>query len=670
MTHDALLRSLNPEQRAAVMTTEGPLLVLAGAGSGKTRVVTTRVAHLLRQGVPATAILAVTFTNKAADEMKERVAHLAGKAAQGVTMSTFHSLGLDILGSSNPRGKRAKRTFTILDQGDQIGIVKELLRHIEARKNFDAWALLERIGKFKNNFHKPGETPKAKDEYDEMAEVLYPAYEDCLRAMMAYDFDDLIIQPVRQLEENEEVRERWRTRFQYIHVDEYQDTSPAQLRLTAGLAAASRNLCVVGDDDQSIYGWRGADVRNILEFERQFPGATVVKLEENYRSTPIILEAANAVIAKNEARHPKCLRTSKSGGELIEIVTAPTPEDEAAFVTMEIKKLCDHGRKPGDIAILFRASNLTQPFEESLRIGEVPFKMSGGSQFYGRKEVKDTVAYLRVLLEPRDELALRRIVNYPARGVGPVTLDHATLAAKDKQSTLWHALETLPGETGGAKSAHVFLSQMAGFQKRVGKEPFIAVARELIHFVAIREDLASATAKGEVAEKRWGAVLDLLRAIENYENRTPNANIAQYLNLLMLRSSSDEEVESGDAVTLTTLHAAKGLEFPVVFIIGVEEEIMPHARTLNPRGPDGGTGDISEERRLCYVGITRAREKLYLTRSATRALRGSASPRTPSRFLADIPEALVRVRTLEELEEKRKERGLVNLRAAMKAVFD
>jgi DNA helicase-2/ATP-dependent DNA helicase PcrA len=674
MSFDRVLGALNPEQREAVTTTEGPLLVLAGAGSGKTRVVTTRVAYLITRGVPAAEILAVTFTNRAADEMKERIGRLVGARADGILVSTFHALGFEILRDSQP-ARRGRRRFTIVDQGDQIGLVREILRRTNAGRSFDAWALLERISRFKNAFLRAGNDLPVRDEYDEMAASIFGDYGDALSSLAAFDFDDLICEPVRLLEAGGAVTERWSRRFRYLHVDEYQDTSPSQLRLVAALAR-SKNLCVVGDDDQSIYGWRGADVRNILEFDRHFPNARVVKLERNYRSTANILEGANAVIAKNDARHPKTLRTHLGPGDPIEVVVAATPEEEAAFVVGEIRRLLESARKPRDLAILFRASNLTQPFEEQLRLATIPFHLAGGSPFYARKEVKDAIAYLRVVLDPKDELALRRIVNYPARGVGPATLDAASRLADERGCALLQALEALPPDSSGAKAAHTFLSRMLDFRKRVRTTPFPALAREVLEEMGLRADLAASASKGDVAEKRWGAVLDLLRAIEAYAKRTDKPDFLHYLHMLTLRSSADGEDDApGDVVTLSTLHAAKGLEFPVVFIVGFEEQILPHARALSPRATDAlptsaSAADLSEERRLCYVGITRARERLYLTRAATRAQRGAAAIRTPSRFLADIPERLLRIRSLEELEDQRREKNAQSLRAAMRDVFD
>jgi DNA helicase-2/ATP-dependent DNA helicase PcrA len=664
-----LLGHLNPEQRQAVTTTEGPLLVLAGAGSGKTRVVTTRVAHLIQRGVPASAILAVTFTNKAAEEMRERIEKLAGPAARGVTACTFHSLGLEILRAESPtKGRRAR--YAILDQGDQIGVVREILRRIEAGRAFDAWALLERISRAKNAFLGPAELPEPRDEYDEMAQVVYPAYEEALGALRARDFDDLICEPVRLFERDPEVRERWQSRFRYVHVDEYQDTNHAQLRFGLLLAGKHRNLCVVGDDDQSIYAWRGADLRNILEFERTFPDAKVVKLEENYRSTQVILEAANAVIAKNAERHPKRLRTSGERGDLVRVVTAATPEEEAGFVAREIQKLCAEGRKPSDVAVLYRATNLARHFEEALRVAEVPFRMSGGSQFFARKEVKDALAYLRALVLPNDELALRRIINYPARGVGAATLEAATRVGDEKRIGLAEALLSLPGESGGPRAARDFLAVLSEARKSARTAPLAEVGRQLLDRVGIREDLADAASKGEVAERRWGAVLDLLRSVERYEQRAGKGDLGHYLNLLTLRSAGEDEADAEAGVTLSTLHGVKGLEFPVVFLVAFEEDLMPHARTLTAQGGDVASGDVSEERRLCYVGITRARERLYITRAAMRPQRGGARQRTPSRFLADIPAELQSVHSLEEMEEDRRTRGLAEVRAAMKQLFD
>jgi DNA helicase-2/ATP-dependent DNA helicase PcrA len=664
----AVIDRLNPEQRRAVLATEGPLLVLAGAGSGKTRVVTTRVAHLLSRGVASERILAVTFTNKAADEMRERVQRMAGSAAQGVILSTFHSLGLELLREEAAR-RRRRSFFAILDQGDQVGVVREILRRLSAGRSLDAWALLERISRYKNAFLTPRDLPEPKDEYDEVAAQVYPAYLDALRAQSARDFDDLICEPVRLLERDAAARQHWQERFRYLHVDEYQDTSPAQLRLVALLAGARQNLCVVGDDDQSIYGWRGADVRNILEFTTHFPNAQVVKLEENYRSTRVILDAANGVIAKNEARLGKRLRTARSGGDLIQSVVTPTAEEEAAFLVREIKALLAEGRQPRDLAVLFRAANVSRPFEEALREAEIPFRVVGGSQFYARKEVKDALAYLRVLVEPRDELSLRRILNYPARGIGPVTVEAATRLAEERHVSFASALALLPGDSGGARVVRDFLALLAQSRKAARGLPLAQVAAELFEKVGLRQDLAEASSTGEAAQRRWGGVLDLLRSVGRFEERRSKAELPHYLQLLALRNADEDAAEpsaSSDAVTLSTLHGAKGLEFPVVFLVAFEEDILPHLRTLQSRAPDAIPGDLSEERRLCYVGITRARDRLYLTRAATRSQRGSAAQRTPSRFLADIPGELLSERGLEVVEAETRASRLANVQALLK----
>jgi DNA helicase-2/ATP-dependent DNA helicase PcrA len=678
----AALDDLNPPQRQAVTTLDGPLLVLAGAGSGKTRVITHRVAYLLDHGVAPDHVLAVSFTNKAADEMRERVRRLVGaKPAQRLTLSTFHALGLQLL-KSEKAALGFRTGFTVYDGADQLGVVRECLRAVRVDdRRYDAKAILHRISRAKNAFLLPEDLVASQqnrrrarnsdDDYDLITEEIYPRYQAAMRSFHALDFDDLIVETVRLLDGDEAVRAKWQKRFRYVMVDEYQDTNRSQLLLVRHLVALHNNLCVVGDDDQSIYAWRGAESGNILEFERHFPGARRITLDQNYRSTTVILDAANAVIAHNTRRHPKKLFTAQPGGERIQLVVADNPEEEARFVAGEIEVLRERGGvRAGECAILYRSNIQSRPFEEALRQARLDYRMIGGQAFYERKEVKDAIAYLKAALQPRDEIALRRIVNYPARGVGDTTLERCAAHAALHKSTLWEALcaagsiEELT--TRSQEAIAGFVGLLDRHRPALAGEtplPLAEAARRLVDETGIRDDLRAAGPTPLAAQRRLENVEGFLRAVENWEQRTRTIDarkapsLADYLHRLTLVATEDDAGETADAgrVTLVTLHGAKGLEFRVVFLVGLEEELLPHRRTLNPIATDvaddaGDAVDLSEERRLLYVGITRAREQLFLSRCRRRGGRGESGsrggdkPRAPSRFLDEIPEELCQAR--------------------------
>jgi len=656
------LGKLNPPQREAASHEAGPLLVLAGAGSGKTRVITFRIAHLLARGVPARAICAVTFTNKAAEEMRERIAHLLQdrELARELTIGTFHALGLQIL-KQERKALGLPRGFAIYDQSDQLGAVREAMRTLhDGDRRYDAKAVLTRISLAKNAFIAPDDYEgNPADDYDAITVHVYPKYQEALRACAAFDFDDLIVEPVRLWERDAEVRDRWAGRFEHVMVDEFQDTNRAQLRMVQALVARHGNLCVVGDDDQSIYSWRGADPANILGFDKIFPSAKIVKLEQNYRSTKSILAAANEVIGNNRDRHGKKLWSQLGDGELITHAVAPTAEDEAKWIARELRALHDGGRRWSDCAILYRSNLQAKVLEEELRTLDVPYVMYGGQQFFERKEVKDVIAYMRVAVSPRDELALRRVINYPARGIGATTVEKLVAAAHGGRRTLWDALQTT--EVGGTAKAGIAQFVAAVEQLKVGIESgvdLVATAKRLIEDIGLYDDLRAAAGSMSAAQRRIDNVTGLLDSLQRFTDKGRGIDrLSEYLRALSLDTSDDEKREDGDKVVLTTLHGAKGLEFPVCFMIGLEEELLPHARSLNPQAtdvqdPDHAT-DVSEERRLCYVGITRAQRKLYLTRACTRVARGRVMPRTPSRFLLEIPDELLEVRDLgEEARQK------------------
>ena len=653
------LSVLNGPQREAVTHTSGPLLVLAGAGSGKTRVITYRIAHLIELGVEPRHIAAMTFTNKAAAEMRERVGGLvkSRSAAADLTISTFHSLGLSVL-----KRERASlgfpRGFVIYDSADQLGVIRELLRTINVYdRRFDVKAIQTRISLAKNAFVTP-ETyePNEEDEYDLITAEVYPRYQAALRAFAAVDFDDLITETVRLFGEVEKVGTRWRNKYRHVMVDEYQDTNRAQLLMIKNLVAEHNNLCVVGDDDQSIYSWRGADTRNILGFDQAFPGAKIVVLDQNYRSTPTILEAANAVIENNLDRHGKELWSDKAQGEKVISVVAPETETEAQFVAREIINLCGDGWNHRDIAVLYRSNIQTKILEESLRLHEVPFQLFGGQQFFERKEVKDIIAYLRVALSRRDEISLRRIINYPSRGIGATTLSRLTEISLFRRMTLWDAtsLCTNPdadlGIAGRSMTAVAdFVDLIDALRDNIEKQGGVAAARWLVERVSLVDDLRSASPSLSAAQRRIDNVESLMRSLTRHQERAAGSDaLADFLRQLSLASKNDDDESGGDKVTLTTLHGAKGLEFPVVFLVGAEEELLPHARSLMPVATDvlntDHVVDVSEERRLAYVGITRAMERLYITRAEARLARGKRRPRTPSRFLLEIPEHLIEMR--------------------------
>jgi DNA helicase-2/ATP-dependent DNA helicase PcrA len=696
---------LNPAQHAAVEHDLGPLLVLAGAGSGKTRVVTQRIARLIERGVPARSILAMTFTNKAAAEMHERVTQLVGmKVAKDLDVSTFHRFGLKVLGAETKALGIRGTKFAIFDQADCSGVVREILRTVNAGRAFDVGAILARISAAKNAFVEPEQWARAEreggedwvDEYDEIASQVYPKYISALRAFQAFDFDDLICEVVRLWRRREDVLARWRERYRYLIVDEYQDTNHAQLELVRLLAAEHRNVCVVGDDDQSIYAWRGADVRNILEFEDHFPGAKVVKLEDNYRSKAAILDVANAVLAKSNARrHGKVLRATQGQGDKVLAVIAADAEVEASFVATEIQRFLEQGgMRPKDFAVLYRSNLQSAPIEAALKERQIPLRMIGGTQFYERKEVKDLIAYLRVALDPHDEMSLRRIINYPSRGIGDVAVgklgsyatahDHHLFTAVSQAQAI-HDLAPAAVE-GCRQLVHVVESIRARFDRA---EASAAVARGVAADIGLKEDIQAGSTSAPAAARRWANVEGVIGVFSRRDERGvgDRKSFAEFLRLISLREEGEEE-DATDRVTLTTMHGAKGLEFKVVFVVGLEEGLLPHSRTQTERATDappvhghsprrtkgalgadevraaneatlaagaelladpnaGGSDSIEEERRLFYVAVTRARERLYLCRTKQRAMRGKILPRTPSRFVCDIPPEL-----LEEREER------------------
>jgi superfamily I DNA/RNA helicase len=658
---------MNPAQQAAVEHQNGPLLVLAGAGSGKTRVITHRIARLMERGVPAHMICALTFTNKAAGEMAERVQHivkeqrLGGRdGAKGLVISTFHSFGLMVLGRER---KSLGGTFTIFDQGDCLSLVKDLLSRTDAGKAFDASAIATRISNAKNAFLTPeelGERPG--DEYDEITKVIYPKYQSALRSFRAFDFDDLVCEVARIWKEKDEIRDRWQKEYLYVLVDEYQDTNRAQFEVLRLLVDRHKNICVVGDDDQSIYAWRGADVRNILDFEHHFPGAKVVMLDQNYRSMAPILAVANAVISKRQdAKYPKFLKTDKLGGDKVKLGVAASPEAEAAYVAKELRRVIrEENRKPKDCAILYRSNGQAKLLEEQLREQGVPYRMIGGQQFFERKEVKDLLAYLKVALNRSDEISLRRVINYPPRGIGDTSVERLSQHALAKGWSLWQAVErvdALDGISSNAREGCKQLERIASDMRKklmIQRQKASVVARELAEDIGLKKDIDGTSPSPNAAARRWGNVEGLFGILQRREARvtakgqddTAERELMAFLHSLTLQMD-DETEDPGNVVTLSTLHGSKGLEFDVVYLVGCEEGLIPHSRTLEVKASDATVQDVEEERRLFYVGVTRARQRLELTRCKHRVMRGKPMPRTPCRFLSDIPAELT-----EEFEVK------------------
>ena len=651
------LSLLNPQQRKAVVQSEGPVLVLAGAGSGKTRVIAHRVVHLLEQGVAAGAVLAVTFTNKAAAEMKERIVRLAGGASEArrVTVSTFHAFGMRIVREQH-QALALPAKFAVLDAGDQAALVKRLLRDLKVDdKRFDVNRLLGILSRLRTG----GAPGHSGDEYEVCAAELLPKYQLGLRAMGAVDFDDLLLLPLALFGKDTALLQKYQGRYRYLLVDEYQDTNDAQLALLTQLAGLRRNLCVVGDDDQSIYGWRGAQVRQILKFEGKFPGCAQIFLEQNYRSSGNILAAANAVIARNPGRKPKSLWTDRGRGPRLRLVAAPSDEAEARYVMDEIIRVSYEEKIPlREIAVLYRTNAQARPFEEALRLGGVRYRVVGGTSLFDRKEVRDLVAYLRAALNPRDEVALLRIVNVPARGIGDQTVTRAQELARARKSMVWDVFAAAPAELShAAERIADFVALMRKYGERLAGKGFSAAARDLVEEVGLFDEARRGAQSLAAQARKVEAVQSLLRQLIEYEQREEQraaedtedsepfaAGLSGYLARIAL-DSREADGDSGDAVTLMTLHGAKGLEWRCVFLCGMEEGLLPHSgRGFDDSGSEpraDGALDLEEERRLCYVGMTRARERLILTRAVERTKRGKPVPRTPSRFLEDIPADLL-----------------------------
>ena len=638
------LDDLNREQRLAAETLEGPLLVLAGAGSGKTRALTYRVANLLEHGVPPWAIMAITFTNKAAAEMRERIEKLAGAGAQEVWVSTFHAGCAKILRRDIEK-LGYTRSFTIYDDDDQMSAIKEILKKLNIDEKFlPPREIKAKISDAKNKLLGPQEwfAESDRDYRCQTIHDVYNAYEEKLKSSNALDFDDLIVKTLELLTEHPPVLEAYQRKLRYIHVDEYQDTNYAQYMLVRLLAHQSRNLCVVGDDDQSIYGWRGADIRNILDFEKDFPDATVIKLEQNYRSTANILDAANQVIARNENRKDKALWTQQGPGDMLRLYRADDEREEAAWVCEQIRALEAQGEDASRCAVLYRTNAQSRVLEEAFVRTGVKYRIYGGLRFYDRKEVKDILAYLRVMINPADDISVRRIINVPKRAIGDTTVTELARYAAEQEMPLLTACLDVPDtlSSRAKKSVEKFgelmmsLTMMADSMKLT----------ELVQYVIDTTGLESQYAKedSDEARSRVENIREFVGAVQEFEDKADNPTLTDYLENVALVSDLDAMTEDGGAVTLMTLHSAKGLEFPNVFMIGMEENLFPSMRSRDD------PARMEEERRLCYVGITRARERLYLSHASRRMLYNQMQFNDRSRFIDDIP-----ARLIEDVSERR-----------------
>ena len=645
---NSLLTGLNKEQQQAVQHTEGPLLILAGAGSGKTKVLTVRIAHLLAQGVNPYEILAITFTNKAAKEMKSRVEGLVGDVANRIWLSTFHSFCAKFLRFELDNFLGYNSNFTIYDTSDSQAVIKAALKALNLDdKYYPVGAMLAAISDAKNKLLFASDFRKqAKDFYQQKVADVYEYYERELRKNNALDFDDLLLVAVKLLQSNKDVLDKYSKRFRYVMIDEYQDTNHAQYLLAKLLASHWKNIAVVGDADQSIYAWRGADIQNILDFEKDYPNCTSIKLEQNYRSTKIILDAANAVIENNEGRPKKNLWTDKTEGAKIQHFTAQSEHEEAAFIGDTIAKKHDiHGVPYGDMAILYRTNAQSRVLEEALIKRALPYTMVGGTKFYDRKEIKDVLAYLRVLYNPFDDLSLLRIINVPKRSIGATTVAKLQDYARANGTSLFmtltqlHLVDSIKGKT--KEKLEEFGILIFTLVAEMEDRTVLDILESILDRTGYLAQLEESTDPQDQA--RAENIGELLSVAKDFQDTNPSGTVEDFLEQVALVNDVDSFEQEESKVTLMTLHAAKGLEFPIVFLGGLEEGLFPHSRTLmNPE-------EIEEERRLAYVGITRAEKELYISNATTRTVFGRTSSYLPSRFIDEIPEEL-----LDGLRAKRK----------------
>ncbi|MGL4914482.1 MAG: DUF3553 domain-containing protein [Romboutsia sp.] len=648
------LDTLNPAQREAVEKTEGPVLILAGAGSGKTRVLTTRIAHLIEdKGVQAPNILAITFTNKAANEMRERVEETLGSDTKEMWISTFHSCCVRILRKDINR-IGYNRSFIIYDSSDQVTLVKDCLKELNlSDKAFEPKVIISTISSAKDKLYSPKEFKQMHMSDARMSKIadVYALYQDRLKRNSALDFDDLIYKTVELLKTDSEVLEFYKSRFKYIMVDEYQDTSKAQYELIKMLAREHQNICVVGDDDQSIYGWRGADIRNILEFERDYDDVHVVKLEQNYRSTQVILDAANTVISNNIERKRKKLWSEKKEGELIKIQIVGNEVDESDFVSDMIAKISREQKRPyKDFAILYRANAQARPVEDALNRSQIPYNIYGGTKFYERKEIKDLIAYLRVIQNPQDDISIKRIINVPRRGIGLRTIEKIEDRASLKQESMYSVLIDIESNsdisTKARNSISLFVDTIGTLRTIKEVYPVSKLIEKVLETTGYYEYMDELyKGDSEEAKDRKDNLREFVSIAIEFEQTSEDQSLEQFLTGVALTSEVSEE-EENDKVSLMTIHTSKGLEFPVVFLVGMEEGLFPISRAVRSMSES----DIEEERRLCYVGITRAKEILYMALTQKRTLYGKTNPSIASRFMEELPKECI-----EKLNEEEKE---------------
>jgi len=640
-----ILDGLNAAQREAVETISGPLLILAGPGSGKTRVITHRIAYLVKVcGVSPHSIMAVTFTNKAARAMEERLKQLIPGSAGGLTMGTFHAICARILRRDGQAIGVAPR-FVIYDSDDQISLIKRSMQEVGLDpKQYAPRAIASAIGAAKSRTTAPDAYIQQGHSYfEEVVGRIYERYQKALAESSALDFDDLLMKAVQLFRSNPEVLSRYQKRYQHLLVDEFQDTNVVQYELVKLLAGGHDNICVVGDPDQSIYSWRFADLRNILSFEKDYPEAKVILLEQNYRSTQKILETASTIIKSNQRRKPKELWTENDPGEPISVIETYTEQEEAQFVVSEVERLVEQGQSSmGDCAVMYRTNAQSRALEEAfLRYG-TPYKLVAGTRFYERREVKDIIAYLRLIQNPYDSVSLMRVINIPGRGIGQQTLAKLSSWARSLEVSEYQALQLLAEEDGGKEHQHPFSPHIAKmltvFVRMMQELLVLSQERDLVDLFDLvvertgyKEHILSETDGGD----RWENILELRTVAQKHRDLEPPEGLAAFLEGVALVSDVDGFDENVTGVTLITLHQAKGLEFPIVFIVGMEEGVLPHFRSFDD--PD----QMEEERRLCYVGVTRARQKVYLVRAFRRALMGGSTVNGPSRFLGDVPAHLI-----------------------------
>jgi DNA helicase-2/ATP-dependent DNA helicase PcrA len=683
VTAEHILEDLNEPQREAVTAVDGPLLILAGPGSGKTRVITHRIAYLVDvASVAPWRILAVTFTNKAAREMRTRVAAHLGEGARDLMLGTFHSICARLLRTESER-IGIPRQFNIYDDADQMTLMKRACEWANVdTKRFKERALLSSISHAKSELVSPEEYARtARDYFGEVVARVYEGYQQFLAENSALDFDDLIVRAVQMLREHDEVREKYQERFRHVLVDEFQDTNVAQYQLARLFAAKHKNICVVGDPDQSIYSWRSADIRNILNFERDFPDAKTVLLEQNYRSTQTILDAAHAVISGNKQRKEKSLWTSAGSGEPIVMYEAYDEAEEADFVANEVATLVEEGQPYGHFAVMYRTNAQSRALEEALIRMKVPYALVGGTRFYERREVKDALAYLRLVQNPHDVVSFTRVVNVPGRGIGQKTMSELERWAREREVPLYTALQLIAEQEdarNGAQAPPPASAAQAGAPARhpIGTKQ----TRTLIEFLGMIDELQIVASKNnlttlldgvlertgyrrwlfeefedEEAQERWANVEELRNVASEYDGLAPGHGLVAFLEDVALISDADTVPENDDPrsgrVTLITLHSAKGLEYPVVFMIAMEEGVLPHIRSFED------PMQMEEERRLCYVGMTRAKERLYLLRAFKRYGMGASTHNPASRFLRDIPSSLLAHRSAVASQHEAVERG-------------